>query len=245
MTINRILAEGILGIEAADPRREAEPPTRKGRSGRAIRRRPTQLRARQTVEAILDAVLRVLKREGAGAITTNRIAEVAGVSIGSLYQYFPDKQAIFAALHARHLEQIDRTIQTALIEHATSLIEDLIRALIDAMVDAHSTSPEFHEFLSTQVPHRKDGSLDFAPRLHGAFLIAFSARANELRFGEDLDAVVFDVGHMIDALSHGAALRRPANLSLESAKAEAVSAILAYLRSAEPAARYASILKPW
>ena len=54
-----------------------------------------QRRALQTVDAILDAVLRILKREGTAAVTTNRIAEVAGVSIGSLYQYFPDKDAIF------------------------------------------------------------------------------------------------------------------------------------------------------
>jgi AcrR family transcriptional regulator len=58
-----------------------------------IRRQPQQRRARQTVEAILDAVVRILKREGFQAITTNRVAEVAGVSIGSLYQYFPDRPA--------------------------------------------------------------------------------------------------------------------------------------------------------
>jgi AcrR family transcriptional regulator len=64
-------------------------------------------RSHQTVEAILHAVIRILKREGFEAITTNRIAEVAGVSIGSVYQYFPDKRAIFVALHQRHIEQID------------------------------------------------------------------------------------------------------------------------------------------
>jgi AcrR family transcriptional regulator len=67
------------------------------------RRKPKQPRSRQTVEAILDAVVRILKREGFAAITTNHIAEVAGVSIGSLYQYFPDKRAIFVALHGRHV----------------------------------------------------------------------------------------------------------------------------------------------
>jgi len=65
------------------------------------RRQPQQNRARQTVEAVLDAVVRVLKREGVRAVTTNRIAEVAGVSIGSVYQYFPDKQAILVGLYQR------------------------------------------------------------------------------------------------------------------------------------------------
>jgi AcrR family transcriptional regulator len=88
------------------------------------RRKPTQRRAQQTVEAILDAVVRILKREGSRGITTNHVAEVAGVSIGSLYQYFPDKSAIFVALHGRHIDQIDRAIQDTLIAHASSSLED-------------------------------------------------------------------------------------------------------------------------
>jgi hypothetical protein len=67
----------------------------KAKAGKtAARRRPKQRRAHQTVEAVLDAVARVLKREGVNAVTTNRIAEVAGVSIGSVYQYFPDKRSL-------------------------------------------------------------------------------------------------------------------------------------------------------
>jgi AcrR family transcriptional regulator len=57
---------------------------------------------------MLGAVVRLLKRSGTTAITTNRIAQAAGVSIGSVYQYFPDKRAIFVALHERHIEEVDR-----------------------------------------------------------------------------------------------------------------------------------------
>lgn len=67
-----------------------------------IRRRPRQSRSRHTVEAVLAAVPLVIQRHGPASLTTNRIAEVAGVSIGSLYQYFPDKQSIVAALLERH-----------------------------------------------------------------------------------------------------------------------------------------------
>jgi AcrR family transcriptional regulator len=59
------------------------------RAKRPARRIPQQPRARETVNAVLDAVARILRRDGIAAITTNRIAEVAGVSIGSVYQYFP------------------------------------------------------------------------------------------------------------------------------------------------------------
>jgi AcrR family transcriptional regulator len=197
----------------------------------SVRRRPKQRRSRQTVEAVLDAVVRLLKRGGSKTITTNRIAEVAGVSIGSVYQYFPDKRAIFTALHQRHVDQIDRMVQTKLVEHAASSIEELVRAMVEAMVEAHAIDPELYELLMTEVPHRADGTRDFAVRLHGAFLLAISSRAHELKKRRDLDKVVFVVTHMVEALSHGAVLRRPASMSLKDAKEEAVRAILAYLRA--------------
>jgi AcrR family transcriptional regulator len=197
----------------------------------SVRRRPKQLRARQTVEAVLDAVMRLLKRDVSKVITTNRIADVAGVSIGSVYQYFPDKRAIFTALHQRHIDQIDRMVQTKLVEHAGSSIEKFVRAIVEAMIEAHASDPELYELLMAEVPHRADGSRDFAVRLHGVFRLAISSRAHELKKLRNLDKVVFVVTHMIEALSHGAVLRRPASVSLTDAKEEAVRAILAYLRA--------------
>lgn len=196
-----------------------------------VRREPKQRRARQTVDAILDAVVRLLKREGLGAITTNRIAEVAGVSIGSLYQYFPDKRAIFAALHERHIGEIDRVIETTLVKHAESSLDELIRALIGAMVDAHTTDPKLYELLSTEVPHRAGGTQEFSVRHRGAFLIAISSRSSELKKGRALGKVVFVVTHMVEALSHGAVLRRPEGLSLADAKGEITRAVLAYMHA--------------
>jgi AcrR family transcriptional regulator len=195
------------------------------------RRKPRQRRARQTVEAILEAVVRILKRESAHAITTNHIAEVAGVSIGSVYQYFPDKGAIFAALHQRHIEEIDRLVENTLTAGATSPLQGLVRALIDAMVEAHEGEPELYQSLFAEVPHRAEGARDFAARLHGAFRLAIASRAKELKPRRDLDRMAFVVAHMVDSLSHGAVLSRPRGVSLEAAKEEAVRAILAYLRS--------------
>ena len=195
------------------------------------RRQPKQLRARHTVEAVLDAVVRILKRQGIGAVTTNRIAEVAGVSIGSVYQYFPDKRAIFIALHRRHIEQIDRLVESKLIENAESSLDTLIRAMVEAMIEAHATDPELYEALFSEVPHRAEGTHDFAVRLHGAFRLAISSRMRERKTRRNLDKVVFVVTHMVESLSHGAVLQRPPGLSLKDAKEEAVRAVLAYLRS--------------
>jgi hypothetical protein len=99
------------------------------------------------------------------------------------------------------------------------------------MVDAHTTDPELYELLSTEVPHRAGGTQDFAVRLRGAFLLAISSRSRELKKRRDLERVVFVVTHMVEALCHGAVLRRPPGLSLADAKAETVRAVLAYLHA--------------
>src|SRR5579863_3376612 len=94
------------------------------------RRQPAQNRAQETVNAILDAVIRLLKRGGPSVITTNRIAATAGVSIGSVYQYFPDKQAIFIALHERHINQVDRVLRQKMSESAGEPLELLVASLL-------------------------------------------------------------------------------------------------------------------
>lgn len=198
---------------------------------KTTRRKPRQRRARQTVEAILDAVVRILKRERFDTITTNHIAEVAGVSIGSLYQYFPDKRAIFVALHGRHIEEIDRRIQRTLVENASSSLEGLLRAMIDAMIDAHAGDPALYHLLSTEVPHRADGTMDFAVRLHGVFRLAIAARPGELKKGRNLDALAFVAANMVESLSHAALSQRPATLSLADKKKEILRAVLSYLHS--------------
>jgi AcrR family transcriptional regulator len=180
---------------------------------------------------VLDAVVRILKRNGIEGVTTNKVAEVAGVSIGSVYQYFPDKRAIFAALHDRHVEQIARLIESTLVAHAAAPLEDIVRALVEAMVEAHGADPELHELLSTEVPHGADGARAFETRLRGAFRLAIFSRAGQHYSPGDMDRILFVVPLMVEALAHGAALRRPPRLSLASAKEEAVRAVLAYLRS--------------
>jgi AcrR family transcriptional regulator len=197
----------------------------------AARRRPVQRRSKQTVEAVLDAVVRILKRDGVDGVTTNRIAEVAGVSVGSIYQYFPDKRAIYGALHARHVETISRVIESVLVEHAASSLASFVRALVEALVEAHASDPELHEVMTTQVPHGEDGAQTLEERLRGTFRLAISARAKEPYSHRDLDRMLFVLPHMVEALAHGAVYRRPARLSLVAAKEEAVRAVLSYLRS--------------
>src|SRR5205085_569397 len=77
-----------------------EPPMSKRKL--SPRKTPRQERSRATVEALLEATTDILRREGYAKLTTNRIADRAGVNIASLYQYFPGKEAIIAELRRRH-----------------------------------------------------------------------------------------------------------------------------------------------
>lgn len=71
----------------------------------AARKQPRQDRSRQMRDDILTAALRVLRRDGVLRFTTPRVAEAAGISVGSLYQYFPNKQALIFALHSQAVER--------------------------------------------------------------------------------------------------------------------------------------------
>lgn len=101
----------------------------------SLRKEPRQDRSRALVHAILDATIRVLEREGPDALTTVRVAEVAGVSVGSLYQYFPNKRALTNAALARYLtEVIDETVH---LPDSGSLEDDLL-ALLDGFLAARA-----------------------------------------------------------------------------------------------------------
>src|SRR6185369_8903715 len=98
------------------------------------RKRPVQARSQATVDAIVDAAARVLVRGGYGAFTTNRVAARAGVSVGSLYQYFPNKEALLAELKTRHVTQLERGLDAAMTRVAGAPIAELIAAVIAANV---------------------------------------------------------------------------------------------------------------
>src|SRR5215813_10517598 len=101
------------------------------------RKSASQERSRATVEALLDATARVLVREGYDRASTNRIAAKAGVSVGSLYQYFPNKEALVAALVARHNREMLQLIRDAMKRVASWDLPMALHELVKATVDAH------------------------------------------------------------------------------------------------------------
>lgn len=105
-----------------------------------LRRSPTQSRAAATLKAIREATLRILKEEGHARLTTNRIAEVAGISIGSLYQYYADKHAIAAdlcnELLTSELDEIRRLDRQA-IALARNSLDSTLAFFVEEQVARH------------------------------------------------------------------------------------------------------------
>ena len=94
------------------------------------RRKPAQERALHKVELILESATRIIDQEGLDGLTTNRIAETAGISIGTLYQYFPNKQAIIYTLGQRELQDVTRKLVSTLREQSSQSSEDPARRVI-------------------------------------------------------------------------------------------------------------------
>lgn len=118
------------------------------------RKKPSQRRSRITVEAVLEAAARVFEEQGYAGGTTNRIAERAGVSVGSLYEYFPNKDAIVVALAERQLEEQRRSLGALLegAEPGSDLLE-LLRRFVEAVIDFHTRRPSLHRILHEEAAH--------------------------------------------------------------------------------------------
>jgi len=174
------------------------------------RKSASQERSRATVEALLDATARVLTKLGYDRASTNRIAAAAGVSVGSLYQYFPNKEALVAALVARHNREMLALLRDALKEVASLDLATAIAKLVRAAVDAHRVDPALHRVFDEQVPRM--GQLAKIEALEGeTFRLVRSyleKRRNEISV-RDLDSATTILVTTVEALTHQFVIHRP------------------------------------
>ena len=110
------------------------------------------------VEAILTAAARVFVEDGLDGATTNRIAEVAGVSVGSLYQYFPNKQALASALLVQHVADVEALRPAALRGEKWLTLRERFGIAVRWQLDAHAQDPAIHETLIQMAPRAGPGS---------------------------------------------------------------------------------------
>lgn len=104
--------------------------------GLNARKQPQQARSQATVDAIFDATIQVLLAEGLQRLTTIRVAERAGVSVGTLYQYFPQKQALLFAVLQRHLERVVSATEAAAGTAHNATLSAMVKAVVAAFVKA-------------------------------------------------------------------------------------------------------------
>jgi len=171
------------------------------------RKKASQERSRATVDALVEATARILVREGFDKASTNRIAAVAGVSVGSLYQYFPGKEALVAAVIERHRQQIMQTVRGELALAASQPIKRGVRTLVAVAVKAHRVDPKLHRVLAEQIPRvgRLERVTTFDRENHAIFRAYLESHRQAIR-AVDLGLAAFVCVTSIEALTHTAVL---------------------------------------
>ena len=114
------------------------------------RKKPIQSRSKVTVDTLLEATTHILLKEGVEALTTNHVAERAGVSIGSLYQYFPNKASLIAALIEQHVDHEVSTLKEVFMHWKG---EPLYRSVINEFIQIHLNDIELTKLLHQQVSY--------------------------------------------------------------------------------------------
>lgn len=186
------------------------------------------------VDAILKATIRVLIERGYEGATTIAIAARAGVSVGSLYQYFPNKESLVAALIERHVVELVACVDAALAAIRSADPREGVRALIRAGVDAHRINPALHKVLTEQVP--RVGHLKVAMNTSKVLterLATYLTRHTSRLGGRDPKLLAFVVETVVEALTHRAVIDRPSAPSIAQVEAEAVELVSAYLFDAK------------
>jgi len=192
------------------------------------RKTPIQERSRATVEALLEATADILVRRGYGALTTNAIAERAGVNIASLYQYFPGKEAIVAELRRRHGAEQRAVLRQALLAHRGEGFASTLRLLVSMGVAAHAKQPRLHRVFTEELPalgysevSRTDARFtdDFRRLLEAADIDV-----------PDIDRAQWMIATIAGAVIHRATVERPEDLERGLIAEDLLTVLLRYLR---------------
>ncbi len=191
----------------------------------ALRRMPSQRRSRERVERILGCAAEIIAREGSDAMRMSEVARLAGVSIGSLYQYFPDKTAILRRLAERYNAESRACIEQALAEVRT--MEELCEAfarLVDVYYALFLAEPVIRDILSGAQADRALREMELAEsRANGAVLAAALQRVRPQAEPKELAASAFLIMHLGEATMR---------LAISVSREEGEALVAAYKRMA-------------
>ena len=168
------------------------------------RKTPSQERSRAMVDLLLQTTARVLTREGYDGTSTNKVALAAGVSVGSLYQYFPSKEALVAGLIDRHHAEMMAMFMSSVAAVVDAPVPVAARQLVQSVIEAHAVDPKLHRILTEQVP--RVGKLaqlmeDLDTHAEGAVRAYLERHKDELRV-KDLALATFVVVHAVETVTH-------------------------------------------
>jgi AcrR family transcriptional regulator len=201
------------------------------------RKQPVQRRSEETRDRILAAAARVFAARGYAGGTTNHIAAEAGLSVGSLYQYYPNKDALLAELMRAHVAEGTALIARRLAERSAAgapadLATDL-RPFVDAAIDNHRADPALHRVLFEEAPRPADVLADLHALEAGAVTAAAELlSAHPQVTAPDPDLAAWFVVATIESLTHryvGSSAR--GRLDLDAFGDELVRMLVAYLSS--------------
>lgn len=155
------------------------------------RKTPRQARSEVTVDAIFQATIQVLLAGGPYKLTTTRVAERAGVSVGTMYQYFPNKQALLYAVLQRHLNGIATAVEAACDAHRGASVNTMVGSLVAAYIDAKAVRVPVSRALYKVAAELEVGELrgEISKRIHHAIVTLLNS-ATDARF-DDPSAVAF------------------------------------------------------
>ncbi len=172
------------------------------------RKKPQQERSLAMVATLLEAATRVFVKEGYAKATTNRIAKAAGVSVGSLYQYFPSKDAIAVELLRRYRDGLVELVATRLSGATSETFDAVVRDLIGELLRAEGINPALHRVLIEQVlrTSARREMLGFEERLEAVLAEAMRAAKIELA---DPDLSAFMIVRVVLSVVQSAVVDRP------------------------------------
>jgi AcrR family transcriptional regulator len=201
------------------------------RNRSAPRKRPLQERSKATVETILEAAAHVLVTSGYEGTTTKAVAERAGVSIGSLYQYFPSKEALVAMLLERVHQRALAVLADKLVPHPITDLELEVRELVRVLVEFHGENPRLQRVLLEQAPRigRLQAVQEIEARVESLVQIVL-AQNLEFERPRNLGLVVFIIIRALRSAVWAALLERPELMGTPELVEELSTLVLGYLR---------------
>ena len=195
-----------------------------------LKKRPQQTRSRLTVEAVLEAAFQVLTAEGFDGLTTTAVAERAGVSVGTLYQYVPDKAALVGAVVEAYLAREEDALRAALAEGEHLPLGDLLDRLVDAFFGIHAEATDRSAAILTGAERVgwTAGIDALTDRVVALLASAFEARAAEIARPDPARAAFVTV-HAVDGFIRRAVVERADDVASGVAAEEAKALVRGYL----------------